>query len=114
MAEPRLTPAERTQRARLAANARWAREPDRRKATEPGRSAARQRFMRQAEELHGPGTNPELLQKVAHNLEAEHLARMTFAASKANRKKSRNDGAPDQGAAVNDTRSTRSDVLPGT
>jgi hypothetical protein len=97
-----LTPAERTQRAILAANRRWAEEPDRKKATEPARRAARERFLSQAEELH-PGASAEFQAKVAANLAAEHQARMTLAASIANRK-SRNmtNGAPDhKGAAVN-------------
>ena len=40
MSDNPLTPAQRSTRARIAANTRWAKEPDRLAATKPGRDAA--------------------------------------------------------------------------
>jgi hypothetical protein len=77
---------ERSSRAQLASHVRWAREPDRLKATEPGRRAARDRFLTQAKALH-PDASPAFLRKVAKNLAAEHQIRMTRAAAAARKAK---------------------------
>lgn len=105
-----MTPAERTQKARLAAHARWAREPDRSKATAPARRAALDRFERQAEEIHGP-LKPKMRRKVARNLQAEHMTRMSIkAAAKAKKSRNATGGAPAQSAAVNDPTEETRDV----
>jgi|GraSoiStandDraft_2_1057267.scaffolds.fasta_scaffold75270_3 hypothetical protein len=44
-----LTPAQRSERARIAANARWTKEPDRLAATAPGRRAMHEAFERQVD-----------------------------------------------------------------
>jgi hypothetical protein len=60
-----LTPTERATRARLAAHARWAREPDREAATAPLRAGLLQRFER---EVDPDGTlEPEVRARLAEN-----------------------------------------------
>jgi hypothetical protein len=79
----RLTPAERTARAKLAANARWAKTKNRTVATQPARDALLRKFENQ---IDPAGTmHPDERVKRAENLKQEHLARMRFQALKARR-----------------------------
>jgi hypothetical protein len=69
-----LTPAQRSTRARIAANDRWAKEPDRLKATQPGRNAAFQKLLN---EVDPEGTLPEDERlKRARNAQKAHLERI--------------------------------------
>jgi hypothetical protein len=79
-----LTPAERSQRARIAAHTRWAREPDRLRATQPGRDAA---FAKLLDEVDPDRvlSEPERL-KLARNAQQAQLARIRLAALKARRR----------------------------
>jgi hypothetical protein len=52
-----LSPAERSERARIAANARWAREPDRLAATEVGRRAAFDKILNEVDPHHELGSS---------------------------------------------------------
>jgi hypothetical protein len=75
-----LTPAQRSQRARIAANKRWAMEPDRLAATAPGRRAA---FEKLIDEVDPERKFPEAERlKRARNAQQAQLERIRFAASK--------------------------------
>src|SRR6185312_7010742 len=76
-----LSPGQRTERAKIAANARWGREIDRLAATKPGRDAAFQKLLREADP-EGVLSEAERLKR-AKNLRAEQMARIRLAASKA-------------------------------
>jgi hypothetical protein len=69
---PRLSPAERTERARHAAHTRWSREPDRLAATAPGRRAMLEHY----ERLVDPGgiLPPRERAKRAENARLAHMA----------------------------------------
>jgi hypothetical protein len=73
-----MTPAERTERARTAANARWKNELDRLKATEPGRRAIMERFEKEVD----PDNllSPAERRKRAENARREHLSRIRLKA----------------------------------
>ena len=76
-----LTPAQRSTRARIAANDRWAKEPDRLKATQPGRNAAFQKLL---DDVDPERTLPEDERlKRARNAQKAHLERIRLAASRA-------------------------------
>ena len=75
-----LTPTERSIRARIAANTRWAREPDRLAATAPGRSAAFEKLLDEVDPQRVL-TEAERLKRVK-NAQAAQMARVRLAASK--------------------------------
>ena len=75
-----LTAAERRARAQIAANARWGKEPDRLGATKPGRDAAWQKLLHEADP-EGILSDSERLKR-AKNLQQEQMARIRFLASK--------------------------------
>ena len=78
-----LTPAQRTERARLAANTRWAKETNRLLSTAPGLRAAFQKLL---DEVDPEGKLPENKRyKLAKNAQAAQLARARLAASKKRR-----------------------------
>ena len=75
--------ADRTERARIAANIRWAKEPNRQAATAPGLRAIREKWER---EVDPDGLlSPALRRKMAENARKAHLARIRLKASKAAR-----------------------------
>jgi hypothetical protein len=78
-----LTPAERSIRARIAANARWAREPDRLTATAPGRRAAFNKLLDEVDPDRVLSESERL--KRAKNAQQAQLARIRLAASKRRR-----------------------------
>lgn len=80
------TPEERSTSAAIAAASRWAREPDRAKATAPARAGLRAKFAR---EIDPDGTMPakEREYRVDHLMRA-HMLRMSLAAGRARRAKS--------------------------
>jgi hypothetical protein len=76
-----LTPAQRSTRARIAANTRWANEPDRLAATKPGRDAAFQKLL----DAVDPGRilpEDERLKR-ARNAQKAQLERIRLASSRA-------------------------------
>jgi hypothetical protein len=75
-----LSPGQRTERAKIAANARWGREIDRLAATKPGRDAAWQKLLHEADP-EGILSESERLKR-AKNLQQEQMARIRFLASK--------------------------------
>ena len=90
-----LTPPQRHERAIIAANARWAHEPDRLAATKPGRDAAFQKLLDEVDP-HRELTEAERLKRV-RNLQAVQMARLRFLASKARRRRA---GLPEEPAVV--------------
>lgn len=94
MSDNPLTPAQRSMRGRIAANARWANEPDRLAATKPGRDAA---FEKLLDEVDPQRTLPEAERlKRARNAQRAHLDRVRLAASRtrlANARAGRDDSA---------------------
>jgi hypothetical protein len=95
-----LSPAERSERARIAANARWAREPDRLAATAAGRSAAFQKILNEVD------PHQELSEaqryKLAKSAWNEHLSRMRFTLMR-KRSKAKVGLAVDGGSAPEDS-----------
>lgn len=79
-----LTPTERSIRARIAANTRWAQEPDRLAATAPGRRAAFEKLLDEVDPQRVL-TEAERLKRVK-NAQQAHLARVRLAASKNRRR----------------------------
>jgi hypothetical protein len=77
-----LSPEERSLRAKIAAETRWAAEPDRSKATQPARAASDQRFWDEARRLHPHGSEA-LIKKVVQNLRRAHMTRMAYASARA-------------------------------
>jgi hypothetical protein len=69
-----MTPAQRRERARVAANARWARVADRQEATRTAREASRAEFYAEAD-AQGV-TDPALRERMANNAWAAKMARM--------------------------------------
>jgi hypothetical protein len=67
-----LSPAERTERARIAAHTRWAKEPDRLAATAPGRRAMFEYFERQVDPEGVLA--PDVRAKLAENARKAQLA----------------------------------------
>jgi hypothetical protein len=90
----------------LGAAEKWARCPDRTKATEPGRRAADERFERQALELFGDLPPEELAFRVKH-LRRAHFLRMQIKSTASKRAKNKavdaTDGRPEQARAVKTT-----------
>lgn len=79
----RLTPAERSERARLAAQVRWSRCRDRTAATAAARDGLIAKYML---EVDPDSVMPiDERRKLAENAQAAHLARMRFLALKAKR-----------------------------
>jgi len=75
-----LTPAQRSERAKVAANTRWAHEPDRLAATKPGRDAAFQKLL---DEVDPQGVLSEAERvKRAKNLAEAQLASARLRASR--------------------------------
>jgi hypothetical protein len=86
-----LSPAERSLRARIAANTRWAKEPDRLAATAPGRRAAFQKLL---DEIDPERKLPEAERlKRAKNAQQAQLERIRLAASR-NRRRNAGGDAP--------------------
>ena len=84
MSDNPLTSAQRIVRARIAAHARWAKEPDRLAATAPGRRAA---FEKLLDEVDPERKLPEAERlKRAKNAQQAHLERIRLAASKSRRR----------------------------
>ena len=79
-----LTPTERSIRARIAANTRWAQEPDRLAATAPGRRAAFEKLLDEVDPQRVL-TEAERLKRVKNAQQAQ-LARVRLAASKNRRR----------------------------
>ncbi len=79
-----LTPTQRSQRARIAAHARWAKEPDRLAATAPGRRAAFEKLLDEVDPEHKL-TEAERLKR-AKNAQQAQLERIRLAASKSRRR----------------------------
>jgi hypothetical protein len=78
-----LTPSQRVLRARIAANARWSRTPDRLAATEPGRTGFLARFER---EVDPDGSlDASTRARLAENARKAHMSRLALASSKARR-----------------------------
>lgn len=80
-----LTPAERSLRASIAANSRWARTPsaERRRQADRGHAGLLARF---ADEVDPDGTlTPDERNRLAHNALAAHMKRLALASSKARR-----------------------------
>ncbi len=98
MSDNPLTPVQRSIRGRIAANIRWANEPDRLAATKPGRDAAFQKLL---DEVDPERTLPEVERlKRARNAQKAHLERVRLAASRARVAASRakhHDGADEVG-----------------
>lgn len=103
MSDNPLTPVQRSIRGRIAANIRWANEPDRLAATKPGRDAAFQKLL---DEVDPERTLPEVERlKRARNAQKAHLERVRLAASRARVAASRakhHDGA-DEGVGMTAT-----------
>ena len=89
-----LTPAQRRERGVIAANARWAREPDRLAATKPGRDAAFQKLLDEVDP-EGVLSEAERLKR-AKNLQAAQMARIRFLALKARSRQRRAGGGEDR------------------
>jgi hypothetical protein len=84
MSKSSLTPSQRSQRARIAAHSRWAKEPDRVAATAPGRRAA---FEKLLDEVDPDRKLPEAERlKRAKNAQQAQLERIRFAASRSRRR----------------------------
>jgi hypothetical protein len=75
-----LTPAQRSERARIAANIRWSRVIDRHAATAPGLRAISEKFEREADPAGL--LSPSDRAKRAENLRKAHLARIRLKASR--------------------------------
>lgn len=80
-ASKNLTPEQRTQRARIAARARWSREDPKANAHR-GQAGLLDKFRRQIAEEQPDVTEPELTRR-AESRRREHMARMAYAASRA-------------------------------
>jgi hypothetical protein len=79
--------AERRLAASVAANVRWSKVIDRRRATEPGRRAAFERF----ERLVDPEgkLDPSVRARLAENLRRAHMAKAALASVRARRRRAR-------------------------
>jgi hypothetical protein len=80
-ASTRLTPSQRSMRARLAAHTRWSRTPDRRAATAKQRAAFLDRFERDVDPTGS--LSAELRARLAANARSAHFTRMALASVKA-------------------------------
>jgi hypothetical protein len=79
---PPLTPEQLAMRARAAAHAQWAKEPDPTARTAAKREAFYRRFEREARELHPDGSE-ELIARSAEHLRKAYMARLALASSRA-------------------------------
>jgi len=79
--EPRLTPGQRSLRARIAVNESWARTTDRKARTAPATEASMKRFERQVDP-NGELPEAERLKR-ADAAKRAYFARLSFKASKA-------------------------------
>jgi len=84
MSDNPLTPAERSLRARIAANHRWANEPDRLAATAPGRNAAFQKLLDEVDPERTLSETERL--KRVRNAQKAQLDRIRLAASRRRRR----------------------------
>lgn len=84
--ETPMTPEERTLRARLAAHASHAKNPDAKSRTAAARAAAAGRFEAEAREMH-PDASDEEIARVAKHLRKGHFTRMALASAQARRQK---------------------------
>lgn len=76
-----LTPEQRSIRAKIAANARWAQEKDRQAATAKQRAAAMERFEREVDP--GGTLDPETRARLAASARKAYFSRLALASSKA-------------------------------
>ncbi|UXA16978.1 hypothetical protein [Mycobacterium sp. SMC-4] len=88
MTSPKLTAAQRHQRAKIAANTRWAQTPDhasRLAVTQPGRDAAERRFA----DLVDPDRKLSETEraKAIRNAKAAHFQQLAFRASRARQRR---------------------------
>jgi hypothetical protein len=81
-ASKNLTPEQRTQRARIAADASWARTEDPAARTAPAQQAARDRFERGIREEF-PGLSDEQYARMAEHARRAYFTRLAFESSKA-------------------------------
>lgn len=79
-----MTPAQRTQRASIAANTRWGREPNRTKATAKARAGLHEKFLRLADP--DMKLSEAQREKLAANLKKAHYRRMAMKSAEARRK----------------------------
>lgn len=79
-----LTPEQRVQRARIAANTRWGRDSERKANAERAQAGLLERFRRDVLEHDPYIAEPELTER-AKALRKAHMARLAFASSKARR-----------------------------
>jgi hypothetical protein len=79
--------------ASVAANERWAAEPDRYAATQAARDGRWRRYLERARELAPEGSPPEEIQRRAESLRKADMQRMALASVKARRKKGGSDAA---------------------
>jgi hypothetical protein len=88
-----LTPEQRTTRARLAAYAQWAAEPDRTARTKPKRDAFMARFEREAR-AQCPDASDDAIVKMAEAKKRAYFTKLAFRSSRARaaRKQGTNDG----------------------
>lgn len=80
-----LTPEQRRQRAQLAAQARWARTPDRTAATCQQRSKFMERFAKQVEKQF-PNADPATRAKLIESSKNEYFTRLAYKSSRARNK----------------------------
>lgn len=88
-----LSPAQRKLRAQIAANARWAKEPDRLAATAPGRRAAFEKLLDEVDPGHQLSETERT--KRAENLQRSNLLRLSLQSSKARQLGARHNTGPD-------------------
>lgn len=91
-----LTPAQRSERARIAANVRWSREPDRLAATAPGLRAAYEKLV-DAVDPNRVLSEAERLKR-AKNAQQAQMARLRYLASRARSRRAGLD-VPEEAAA---------------
>lgn len=82
-----MTPEERSLRARLAAHASHANNPDSKARTAPARAAASNRYEAKAREMHPDATDEEIARVAEHLLKA-HMTQMALNSAQARRRKS--------------------------
>lgn len=86
-----LTPEQRQLRARIAAAARWAAEPDRAAATQKARDARWQGFIDKARQLAPEGSSDEEIFYRAEMLRKQHMATMALASARGRRLRRKSD-----------------------
>lgn len=88
---PDLTPAERAQRARIAAHEKWAQAPDPSEATRPAREAYLARF--EAEVDPDGKLSPAERRRRAEHARKAHMQRLALRSAKARRMRAEGGGA---------------------